>query len=67
MASGEMSQTEFANFLTQALLLHARYSMDGSLHFMCMDWRHMVLRTILRAKFPDDQGKYRELYDFGGF
>jgi DNA modification methylase len=41
MASGEMSQTEFANFLTRALLLHARYSMDGSLHFMCMDWRHM--------------------------
>src|SRR5262249_46419061 len=41
MASGEMSETEFAAFLTRACVLHARYSADGSLHFICMDWRHM--------------------------
>jgi DNA modification methylase len=41
MASGEMSEAEFTNFLTQALSLLARYSARGSLHFVCMDWRHM--------------------------
>ena len=41
MASGEMSEAEFATFLSGALKLLARYSVDGSLHFICMDWRHM--------------------------
>lgn len=41
MASGEMSSPAFADFLRTALDLHGRYSSDGSLHFICMDWRHM--------------------------
>jgi 16S rRNA G966 N2-methylase RsmD len=41
MASGEMSESAFTNFLTRALSLHARHAADGSLHFICMDWRHM--------------------------
>ncbi len=41
MASGEMSEAEFTNFLMRALSLHARHSAQGSLHFICMDWRHM--------------------------
>jgi DNA modification methylase len=41
MASGEMSAAEFTNFLNRALSLHARNSAQGSLHFICMDWRHM--------------------------
>lgn len=41
MASGEMSEAEFTAFLTQALGLLARYSEDGSIHFVCMDWRHL--------------------------
>jgi DNA modification methylase len=41
MASGEMSAAEFSNFLNRALALHARNSVQGSLHFICMDWRHM--------------------------
>jgi DNA methylase/ParB/Sulfiredoxin domain len=41
MASGEMSEGEFSSFLTRALSLHAGHSADGSLHFICMDWRHM--------------------------
>ena len=40
MASGEMSESEFVSFLTRACSLMARYSIDGSLHFVCMDWRH---------------------------
>lgn len=39
MASGEMTLDEFTGFLTTALQ-HARsFSSDGSLHYVCMDWR----------------------------
>ncbi len=41
MASGEMDEAEFTAFLTRALGLLAGHSFDGSLHFICMDWRHM--------------------------
>jgi DNA modification methylase len=41
MAAGEMDEAEFTGFLTQALGHLAAYSRDGSLHFICMDWRHM--------------------------
>ncbi|MDX2035339.1 MAG: DNA methyltransferase [Isosphaeraceae bacterium] len=40
MASGEMSEAEFTGFLEKALGLHAAHSVDGALHFVCMDWRH---------------------------
>src|SRR4051794_27769071 len=33
--------------LDDALTLLARFSVDGSLHFICMDWRHM--RELLDA------------------
>lgn len=41
MACGEMSQVEFTSFLTTSLRLLARHSSAGSLHYLCMDWRHM--------------------------
>jgi DNA modification methylase len=41
MACGEMNQEEYTAFLTQACSLLARYSVDGALNFICMDWRHM--------------------------
>jgi DNA modification methylase len=41
MASGEMTETEFIAFLTTSLRLLARFSTPGSVHFVCMDWRHM--------------------------
>lgn len=40
MASGEMTESEFVRFLSQALGLLERYSKNGSVHFVCMDWRH---------------------------
>src|SRR5947207_866449 len=40
MASGEMDRTEFTAFLGQALRNLASFSVNGSLHFICMDWRH---------------------------
>jgi DNA modification methylase len=40
MASGEMDRTEFTAFLAAAFRNLAAFSVDGALHFICMDWRH---------------------------
>ena len=47
MASGEMSTQEFTKFLETALGCLAEFSSNGSIHFICMDWRH--LRELLDA------------------
>jgi len=41
MASGELSEAEFVAFLNTAFRFLVRYSMGGSVHYICMDWRHM--------------------------
>ena len=41
MASGEMTKAEFIAFLKTAFENLAASSLDGSIHFICMDWRHM--------------------------
>jgi DNA modification methylase len=41
MASGEMSEFQFISFLTAVLQMLIRYSVSGSVHFICMDWRHI--------------------------
>ncbi|RIJ20661.1 DNA methylase N-4 [Henriciella barbarensis] len=41
MASGEMSKAEFTGFLRDTFEVQRRYTTDGSIHFVCMDWRHM--------------------------
>jgi DNA modification methylase len=41
MASGEMDKTEFTAFLGRALRNLAAFSAAGSLHYICMDWRHL--------------------------
>lgn len=40
-ASGEMSESEFTEFLKKSFKHLASYSADGSIHFVCMDWRHV--------------------------
>src|SRR5215469_2675537 len=41
MASGEMSEAEFTAFLAQTCRNLAAFSTGGSLHYLCMDWRHL--------------------------
>jgi DNA modification methylase len=41
MASGEMDKAAFTTFLSQACRNLAAFSADGSIHFVCMDWRHV--------------------------
>lgn len=55
MASGEMSKAEFIAFLTTAFRNLCAFSLDGSIHFVCMDWRHMD--EMLKA----GEGVYAEL------
>ncbi len=41
MACGEMSSEAFTAFLSQAFRNLTEYSLNGSIHFICMDWRHI--------------------------
>ena len=41
MASGEMSAAQFTQFLRTVLAHLVTHATDGSIHFVCMDWRHM--------------------------
>jgi ParB-like nuclease domain len=41
MASGEMNEAEFVAFLTTSLRLLSHHSTTSSVHFICMDWRHV--------------------------
>jgi DNA modification methylase len=39
-ASGELSRDEFIRFLTASCSALANHSKNGSIHYVCMDWRH---------------------------
>lgn len=41
MASGEMSDDEFIGFLARAIINLTCASVDGSIHYVCIDWRHV--------------------------
>ena len=55
MGSGEMNATEFTAFLNCSCSLLARHSSDGSIHFVCMNWRHV------RELFAAGREVYTEL------
>lgn len=42
MASGEMTEAEFAGFLKLVFANLVEASADGSIHFVAMDWRHIA-------------------------
>jgi DNA modification methylase len=54
-ASGEMSKDQFAAFLKTSFQNLCKHTVDGSIHFICMDWRHM--QEMLEA----GEGVYAEL------
>jgi len=58
MASGEMDRAAFTAFLSQACRNLAAFSADGSLHFLCMDWRHL---DELLAAGRDAYGELKNL------
>jgi DNA modification methylase len=58
MASGEMDKAEFTAFLAQACRNLAAFSAAGSLHYICMDWRHL---DELLAAGADAYGELKNL------
>jgi DNA modification methylase len=42
MASGEMTPERFADFLKSVLDRLVAHTTDGSIHYVCMDWRHIA-------------------------
>jgi len=42
MASGEMNRTRFTRFLQDVFLNLITYSKNGSIHYVCMDWKHIL-------------------------
>jgi hypothetical protein len=50
MASGEMTTSEFTSFLGDVFANLAVHTIDGAIHFICMDWRHM--QEVLTAATP---------------
>ena len=55
MAAGEMTARDFTQFLRTAFTNLTSNSVDGSIHFITMDWRH--IRELLEAA----DGVYAEL------
>lgn len=55
MASGEMTESEFRGFLTTSFTLMKEFTIDGSLHYICMDWRH--IREMVDAGAVYDEFK----------
>ncbi|MGB8480718.1 MAG: DNA methyltransferase [Acidobacteriaceae bacterium] len=55
MASGEMSEEEFVRFLNSSLGLLAQHSKNGSIHYVCMDWRHAGELAAVGKQIYDTQ------------
>lgn len=56
MGGAEMSSTELTHFFAKALQLGAHFSIDGSIHFVCMDWRHQI-EILIAGKAVFDELK----------
>ena len=56
MASGEMDRPEFIAFLDQTCRNLAAFSVDGSLHYLFMDWRHIEDRHCQVETFWSEYG-----------
>ena len=50
MGCGEMSQTEFTAFLETIFRQLVDHTTDGSIHQICMDWRHMLEMLTARNR-----------------
>jgi DNA modification methylase len=67
MASGEMSDTEFRQFLDDVLKQAAEASLDGAIHFVCMDWRSIdALIQVGRTRYGEFKNLIVWAKDNGG-
>jgi DNA modification methylase len=52
--SGEMSQAQFQRFLSKILSNGIRFSTEGAIHFVCIDWRHVADLIAVGRKIYGD-------------
>lgn len=50
MASGEMTNAEYGTFLETFIVNLCANSIDGSIHYICIDWRHVGALLIAAEK-----------------
>jgi len=72
MAAGEMNSDQFKDFLRTSLSHMAEHSIDGSIHHIFMDWRHihemMLAGSVIYSEFKNlcvwnkDNGGMGSLY-----
>ncbi len=55
LASGEMTRTEFAAFLTAVFAQLIAFSADGSIHYLFMDWRHMPEMVLATSQYAEQK------------
>ncbi len=53
-ASGEMTEAQFEGFLKDSLSLCACHSIDGAIHYVFIDWRHVAELLAAGAAVFDD-------------
>lgn len=53
MASGEMTTEAFTEFLTTAFGNLIRFSRDGAIHYLFMDWRHLGEMVQATAQYDE--------------
>lgn len=67
MASGEMSVSQFIEFLKQIFNVLVTFSIDGSIHFVCMDWRHLFeVQTAAQVVYSELKNVIVWVKDNGG-
>ncbi len=67
MASGEMTPKQFTDFLRQVFQVLVNSSLNGSIHFICMDWRHIEeVQTAARPLYAELKNLIIWVKDNGG-
>ena len=59
--SGEMQPQQFQRFLSKILANGIRVSADGAIHFVCIDWRHVVDLIMISRKIYGSDAQSRGL------
>jgi DNA modification methylase len=53
MAAGEMSDEQFEAFLRRAITQLQLFSTSGSIHYICMDWRHIAILIMAGKSYEE--------------
>lgn len=66
MASGEMNKMRFARFLEDCFLNLIKFSENGSIHYICMDWKHVNELTTAGTIYTEPKNMIVWKKDNGG-